>query len=163
MYGQDSLRYDDKMDTFQSHEIRYEYIWDSYSNSFSLWTEYSIVVQSNSTVCGDGRALYPPNTVDNSHMWLFSTENVTSMNENWILITLILNSHIWFVATSLDSSGESLAMWSVVYKQVATTLPRSLLGMQNLIPYLEPTEPESALWQNPQVIQMQTKIWEAPL
>lgn len=58
---------------------------------------------------------------------------------------------------------ESLAMWSVVYKQVATTLPRSLLGMQNLIPYLEPTEPESALWQNPQVIQMQTKIWEAPL
>lgn len=42
-------------------------------------------------------------------------------------------------------------------------LPRGLLEMRNLIPYLEPTDPESALWPDPWVIHMQNNTRETQL
>lgn len=63
------------------------------------------------TLLGWCKCLLASDTVATSHMWLLSTWNVVTVNQElkfsfcFILINLYLNSYLWLVAVLLDSTG----------------------------------------------------------
>lgn len=58
------------------------------------------------------------NTVATHHMWLLSSGNETSEDENLTLTNLHVNGYMWLVAILLDSTQEKMStlIYSLVHK-----------------------------------------------